>query len=638
MAISGTPFASSVFSRVSGTLSRNVLLGNISRANDAILLAQEQISSNKRLVRPSIDPIGTNYALDYESRISRNDQHLRNISFMKGRMLMSDTQLGQARQLVVTAKQIQLEMAQDTADAQQRRLSAIEVDELLGEAVNIANTQYEDRYIFGGSLTSAKPFEVVSGAVVYNGDDMEMQCATANGLTVAGNMPGTTAFSAISGEIAGNVDLNPDISAATKLAWLNRGAGITPGLVSIGDGVSTAEVDLSGAETIGDVIDLINNNGLAAVTAAVNAAGDGLRLTSASGTVIVQEVDGGQTADDLGILTPAAGVVSPLNGTDLDPALRLETPMALLRAGAGLDASGITITNAAPNATYTASLNFAGMATVQDMINAINASGTFVHAELNDAGTGINIKSRMSGARLTLTENGGNTLSQLGLQMTLDRVKIEDLNGGIGVTHVVGDAVDVDISGARTVADIIAAINNDSQNTGGLLVASVVPGQNRISLTDNSVGAGTLTAANINGAFAASNLGLDVAAAGNTITGNNLNPTGVETESVFTALIDLKAALLANDRWAISSVSAKLEYSDEAILSAQGEAGAHSVRIEMTETRVSDENVQLQKLLGEVRDADLVDLATRIQLEQTVYEAALAVAGKIMQTSLLNYL
>jgi flagellin-like hook-associated protein FlgL len=33
-----------------------------------------------------------------------------------------------------------------------------------------------------------------------------------------------------------------------------------------------------------------------------------------------------------------------------------------------------------------------------------------------------------------------------------------------------------------------------------------------------------------------------------------------------------------------------------------------------------------------------VDLATRIQLEQTVYEAALAVAGKIMQTSLLNYL
>ena len=43
-------------------------------------------------------------------------------------------------------------------------------------------------------------------------------------------------------------------------------------------------------------------------------------------------------------------------------------------------------------------------------------------------------------------------------------------------------------------------------------------------------------------------------------------------------------------------------------------------------------------LISGARDVDMADAATRFQIQQTVLQSSLAVAARIMQTNLLNFL
>jgi len=101
-------------------------------------------------------------------------------------------------------------------------------------------------------------------------------------------------------------DLNPQyIARCTKLSELNQGDGVNTGSIKITDKAGNSqEIDLSDAETIGDVLDAINSASEISVTASVNSNGNGILITdnsSGSGNLIIEEV-GGTTAKDLNIL------------------------------------------------------------------------------------------------------------------------------------------------------------------------------------------------------------------------------------------------------------------------------------------------------------------------------------------------
>lgn len=751
MPISGTPFASSVFSRVTGPLQRSVLLSNLERAQRAILRAQEQLSTGRRIIRPSDDPVRTNLALAYERRILKSDQYKRNMDLASARLRHTDSTADALRQIVLRAREIMLSQTQDTATAQTRLGASYEIDELLRQAVTLANSQFENRYIFGGSVTDKAPFELMNGMVVYRGDAVSLQTNIADGISLATNLSGPEMFGALTAEIIGNVDLNPAVTAATKLGDLNGGRGVFAGKILINNGVGTATVDLTKSETIQNVIDKINTSGLAGVTATINAANNGIALTSTTGYLQVSEVDGGTTARDLGLLAvgtviftalPAVGetivvngvtftagvdfVIGPtvaatalnfaaavnasaplsgfvtavqdaapndnriiltaslaagnildvydtspvinsvegsgggsLVGGDIDPRVSLSTPRTALLAGAGIDVtppSGIVITNSSAQGTYSATLDFAGAATVEDIINLINNSGTHVFAEINATGTGINIISRLNGARLSVAENGGTTAANLGLLLPLERVRLRDLNNGIGVQTAYaadfriqlqsGVTLDVDISRAKTVQDVLDLINNHPNN-GGALLAEVDPATgDRLRLTDSSVDNGfDLSVQRMNGSFAADGLGIlgtvTNPAGPNpplVLTGRALSPAGVQTDSIFTALVVLRDALRANDRDAIGRAGARLDEADELILNARATVGTRVERIEMMQNWLENESLELKKLLSGVLDADVAEVASRLTLQQTVLEAGLMATARILQTSLLNFL
>ena len=63
----------------------------------------------------------------------------------------------------------------------------------------------------------------------------------------------------------------------------------------------------------------------------------------------------------------------------------------------------------------------------------INGADLGLVAEINAARDGINVRSRLSGADLTIGENGGTLATQLGIRTYTAESKLTDFNRGVGV-------------------------------------------------------------------------------------------------------------------------------------------------------------------------------------------------------------
>lgn len=66
--------------------------------------------------------------------------------------------------------------------------------------------------------------------------------------------------------------------------------------------------------------------------------------------------------------------------------------------------------------------------------------------------------------------------------------------------------------------------------------------------------------------------------------------------------------------------------------------GNRSLRLDLVENRLSAQKSGFEVLTSENEDADLAELAIELKSAQLTYDAALASTGKLMQTTLLNYL
>jgi flagellar hook-associated protein 3 FlgL len=179
--------------------------------------------------------------------------------------------------------------------------------------------------------------------------------------------------------------------------------------------------------------------------------------------------------------------------------------------------SGLQILNG--NIVHT--IDFTSAETVEDLLNTLNGSSASVLAEINTLGSGIRIRSRLAGADFSVGENGGSTASQLGVRSLTADTYLTVMNYGKGVSHSPGvdftirrnDGVtlDIDISGAQTLGDVINLINNhpDNLGPGNQVVARMATFGNGIELVDdNPTGAGSLAILKAFGSDAAIDLGL----------------------------------------------------------------------------------------------------------------------------------
>jgi flagellar hook-associated protein 3 FlgL len=203
-------------------------------------------------------------------------------------------------------------------------------------------------------------------------------------------------------------DVDARLSLTTPVTALAGGAGIdtTNGLKISNSYLSDVDpIDISTAQTLGDILNIINNSG-AGVRSEINAESDGINiLNQFSGSRMYIGEDGGTTATDLGIRS-----------------LTNTTSLSELNGGEGVattndSGDGIIQITARDGNTY--DINISTAETVQDVLDLINTDcGGHITAALTAIDNGIELTDTVSGAGdlgvTTISDNGYFIAQQLG--------------------------------------------------------------------------------------------------------------------------------------------------------------------------------------------------------------------------------
>jgi len=237
---------------------------------------------------------------------------------------------------------------------------------------------------------------------------------------------------AISGEITGTRVLAG--LRTSLLTSLDGGVGLADlGLLDITDrSGATDAVDLSTAETLDEVLSLINAASVG-VNAAANASRTGITLTDTTGStasnLIVANGDGTTTsADRLGISADTSDTTAVGSNLHLQTVTE-NTLLSSLNGGRGVASGLISVFDTDGTK---AEFNVSGDpdTTVGDVIYDLNRLGLNVAARINDDGDGILIYDTGDGDQQLRVEEGNSTTAA-------------DL-------HLLGSAVEVDIEGTPT--------------------------------------------------------------------------------------------------------------------------------------------------------------------------------------------
>ncbi len=303
------------------------------------------------------------------------------------------------------------------------------------------------------------------------------------------------------------------VQRGLSLSLVNGGQGIQRGKIRIVDRSGAwADIELSTAQTIDDVLDAINNNPTVNVLATVR---DGrIRLQDQTGQTLsnlkVLEVAGGTTAQSLGL----AGINVAQNSAEGEDILRLFENMDLNVLN---DGAGISVSTSLPEISYTlrdgsrGQINFASSGTREVTLGEIlqqieEQSNGKIQAEIGSDGRRLVLTDLTTGTgTFTLTAlYGSKTLADLGLDTEavdgvitgrrilsgLRTVSLRSLNGGSGLgqlgllslTDRAGNTDLVDLSNAETLEDVVEAINSSSVS----ILARVNRAKNGIELIDTS--------------------------------------------------------------------------------------------------------------------------------------------------------
>jgi len=624
------------FSRVSDLLRSNLASGNIAKTQQQLLTVQNQLSTGKRLTAPSDDPGASAIAQQLHKTLEQRNAYLQNLTQGQSQLGQVDTSLGDLTDLLQQAQGLASANVGSDVTPDQRQSALAVLKTLYTQALSVANSQSQGTYVFGGDSNRA-PFTEVAGGVRFDGSDNVLSNQVDENSKLAIGVKASSIFGAFSAPSAASADLSPGVTGNTLLRDLRgtTGNGVALGSISVSDGTTTKLVDLSAAETVQDVVDLINGAGTG-VTASLSATGVDL---SSPGNVTVTEVGNGSTARDLGILA-ASGAGTMLTGQAISPKVTSTTTLSSMLGGAGLDTTGgLRITNG----TNTVNVDFAGCVTAEDFINRVNSSGAGAVARINSAQNGIEIVNAVQGTNLSIAENGGTLATTLGVRSFAPTTNLSDLNNGQGVKTVAGADIQitakdgttfqVDLSNLNTVQDVMDAINTA---TGGVVTASFANPGNGIVLTDSSGGAGSLTVGTLNSSTAGQDLGIVGTTAGATIIGTDVNP--IATTGIFGALNALQTALANNNQQGITSAAASLQAQLDKVIRVRGENGAHIQEMASRQSRMEDQNVATQALLSPLEDTDFTAAISQFQLLQTALQANLQTTAKVLSLSLMDFL
>jgi flagellar hook-associated protein 3 FlgL len=138
---------------------------DINRAADALARSQREVSSLKRIQRPSDDPSAASQVVGERTEQRQLDNFIDATSSVDARLRVADSVLSDTLNLLTTAQTKTAAANNSFATQQQRDALALEVEGIRDTLLSNVNTQVKGAYIFSGTDLTSAPY-VKDGAGV----------------------------------------------------------------------------------------------------------------------------------------------------------------------------------------------------------------------------------------------------------------------------------------------------------------------------------------------------------------------------------------------------------------------------------------------------------------------------------------
>ena len=177
-------------------------LSSVETASTRMAAAQEQMTTGRRINRPSDAPADTTVALKSRAGIAAQAQYQRNAQDGNAWLTTIDSAIGNATDLVRRAYTLAVAGANTGANGSTAESAmADEVDQIKQSVLAIANTSYLGRPVFGGTTTGDAAYQLSdpsdpSSNVVYVGDQGSVNRRVGDGVVVQVNSTGSDVFGA----------------------------------------------------------------------------------------------------------------------------------------------------------------------------------------------------------------------------------------------------------------------------------------------------------------------------------------------------------------------------------------------------------------------------------------------------------
>lgn len=346
--------------RISTNMMYELGSATLSRQQVEQVKLQQHISSGKRVLTPSDDPVAAASALEITQARGLNDQYHTNAGVARDQLALEESALADATALLQDVKTLAVYAGNATLTGADKASVAAELESHYRQLLGIANrTDGNGLYLFSGYRGATLPFsETAPGTVAYAGDSGSRNVQISASRVLQVSDAGDAVFRAISSG-NGNFDAAPGGG--------NTGSGV------IGPGTVTDMVAWNAAAngkdftirfhvdnavvppvTTYDIVDNVNNVSL--TTGAAPAAGPYLRSYTPGGTISLARQappDTNPAAFDFGAnvtidRVPANGDTFTIQAsTDQDMFTTLHGLITTLRNGtSGTEASAAAYQNA----------------------------------------------------------------------------------------------------------------------------------------------------------------------------------------------------------------------------------------------------------------------------------------------------
>jgi flagellar hook-associated protein 3 FlgL len=185
-------------------LSHNMIfknnLSSILSNQQEVNKAQEQVTTQKRVLSASDDPSAMARALLYGDKIQTNEQYTKNLTMLKSRLDTQEGVLENIKDSLTRAHVLTVQAGNGALTKPDRAALSEELSAIKTAVLDLMNAKSEDgRYIFSGYQDNTKTFsyDSTNGRYAYNGDQGQHKIKVAEGVEIKSSDNGFDVFESV---------------------------------------------------------------------------------------------------------------------------------------------------------------------------------------------------------------------------------------------------------------------------------------------------------------------------------------------------------------------------------------------------------------------------------------------------------